>query len=116
VPASLHVIAGDDPELLTKLTEAAEAAGLRPTLPVRLRTVPPAAEIILAIGSAGAFTALYQIIGSLLKKNENRELTLKLGDVELTLKGHTLPEEEALLERLAPELLAERRTQGSRNS
>jgi len=66
--------------------------------------VPPT-EIIVALGSAGVFSALYQTISSYLTRNQDKELTLEKGDTKITIKGHTLPEEMKLLELFAPELL-----------
>lgn len=63
------------------------------------------AEVIVAVGSAGIFTAVYQAIASYLKRHKDRELTLKKGEVAITIKGHSLPEETDLLKALAPELL-----------
>jgi len=63
------------------------------------------AEIIVALSSAGIFTAVYQTISSYLIRNQARELTLTKGKVTITIKGHSLPEETELLKKLAPELL-----------
>jgi hypothetical protein len=102
VEETLRIIIDDDAPLLAELREAAETAGLSPRSPPRVRGV---ADILLAIGSAGAFTAVYQIIASVLKKDAERELTLKLGEVVLTVKGHNLPEEQKLLSLLMPKLV-----------
>lgn len=66
--------------------------------------IPPT-EVIVALGSAGVFSALYQSISSYLMRNQNRELTLEKGKVKITIKGHSLPEEMELLKEIAPELL-----------
>lgn len=63
------------------------------------------AEVIVALSSAGIFTVVYQAIASYLARNRDRELTLTKGKVSITIKGHSLPEENELLKRLAPELL-----------
>lgn len=78
-----------------------------PNLPdyeLRHGAISPA-EIIVALGSAGIFTAVYQAIASYLTRNQARELTLTKGKVTITIKGHSLPEESELLKQLAPELL-----------
>jgi hypothetical protein len=72
-----------------------------------------ALEVLLALGSAGAFTVFYQTIAAYLKRDEGRELTLEKGDVRITLKGRNLPEELALIRKLAPELLPQAGEQGS---
>jgi hypothetical protein len=76
------------------------------TVPVpRTRSLPIPAEIVVAIGSAGAFTALYQVINKFLERNKDRELRLESQGRALTIKAHSLPEEQALLKQLAPELV-----------
>ena len=61
-------------------------------------------EIVIALGSAGAFTALYQILCKFLERNKDRVLTLERNDVKLILKGHSMPEEKDPLDQLVPEL------------
>lgn len=75
-----------------------------PDFKLRHGAISPA-EIIVALGSAGIFTAVYQTIASYLTRNQSRELTLTKGKITLTIKGHSLPEETELLKKLAPELL-----------
>lgn len=76
--------------------------------PFKLRhgAISPA-EVIVALGSAGVFTVVYQCIASYLTRNQGRELTLTKGDVTITIKGHSLPDQTALIAKLAPELLAQ---------
>ena len=62
-------------------------------------------ELIIALGSAGVFSAVYQAISSYLTRNQNREITLTKGKTTITIKGHSLPDEKELLKTLAPELL-----------
>ena len=75
-----------------------------PGFELRHGAISPA-EVIIALGSAGIFTTIYQTIVSYLTRNQNRELTLTKGKVTITIKGHSLPEETVLLKKLAPELL-----------
>lgn len=76
------------------------------TLPVlRTRSLPVPAEIVVAIGSAGAFTAFYQVINKFLERNKDRELRLEGNGRSLSIKAHSLLEEQALLKQLAPELI-----------
>lgn len=63
------------------------------------------AEIIISLASAGVFSVTYQAIASFFARNQGRELTLTKGDVTITIKGHSLPDETELIEKLAPELL-----------
>jgi len=65
-------------------------------------------QILVSLGSAGAFTALYQVISKFLEKNKDRELTIERKGIKVVIKGHGLPEEYILLEMLAPELKAGR--------
>lgn len=75
-----------------------------PDFELRHGAISPA-EVIVALGSAGIFTAVYQTIASYLTRNQSRELTLTKGKVTITIKGHSLPEETELLKKLAPELI-----------
>jgi hypothetical protein len=75
-----------------------------PDFELRHGAVSPA-EVIIALGSAGVFTAVYETIKSYLERNQSRELTLAKGEVSVTIKGHTMPQERELLKLLAPELL-----------
>ncbi len=107
----LHFRADNQPDLLAELEKEAKEVGLNPTRPARMRNIP-LQEIIVGLGSAGAFTALFQLISNLLLKNKDRELIIISKGTTLTLKGHSLPEEKELLERLLPEF-AEAKTEAS---
>lgn len=65
----------------------------------------PTMDIIIALGSAGAFTALYQVINKLLDKNKGRTVKIERGKTKVSLTGYSLPEVKELMEQLAPELL-----------
>jgi hypothetical protein len=96
-------------ELQTELNESIKKVGINTeSRTARIRGVS-ANEIIIALGSAGAFTALYQVISQFLLKNKDREITIERKGLKLTLKGHNLLEEKALLEQLAPELISKTR-------
>ena len=94
-----------DHQLISELDEALTTAGLAPRSPARMRTLPGAAEIIVALGSAGAFTALYQIISKLLERHKDREIKIERAGCSISLKAHGFTEEKELLKLLAPELL-----------
>lgn len=57
-------------------------------------------EIIVALGSAGAFSVLYQIVNSYLRRSDDREVTFEKDDMKITIKGHSLPEEKVLFRQL----------------
>jgi len=69
------------------------------------RGIPHVGEIIVAIGSAGAFQALYQVICKVLEKNKDREIIVVRKDKQITIKGHSLPEEKDIIRQIAPELI-----------
>lgn len=98
---------GDD-SFESEATQALQDAGIEVRKPPRMRSASPM-DIIVALGSAGAFTALYQVICKLLDKKE-RALTIERGDTKISLKGCSLQEMKELLEQLAPELLTETRS------
>lgn len=72
------------------------------------RNVPIPFEVIIALGSAGAFTALYQIICKVIGKNEAREVVIEKDGVKISIKGHSLPEQKELLDKLLPQLETKR--------
>jgi hypothetical protein len=103
---TLHFRAEGDPDLLAELEKEAELRGLAPTRPARMRTVPLPLEVIVALGSAGVFTAIFQTLSSVLLRNKDRELTVTIPSQgkAITLKGHDLHEEKELLRLLALDL------------
>lgn len=64
--------------------------------------------IMVALSSAGVFTAVYKAISIYLNRFNAKELTLTKNDITITIKGHSLPEEKELIQMLAPELLPEK--------
>lgn len=89
--------------LAVELANAMKTAGLNISRGPRRRG-EPVMDIILTLGSAGAFTALYQIICKLFEKNKDRKLVIKYKGGEIEITGHSLPEELSLLQKIAPEL------------
>lgn len=94
----------NDETMAVEVERAIDEAGTEVRRSLRTRGGFPT-EIVVALGSAGAFTALYQIISNILEKDKNRELTIERDGNKITLKGHTLPEEKQLLRELAPDLI-----------
>ncbi len=64
--------------------------------------------LVLTLGSAGAFTAVYQVLVKFLERNKDREITLQRGDTKITIRGHSLHEERALIRELYPESFIQR--------
>jgi hypothetical protein len=81
----LAAIGGDDKVYLETRSEARG---------VGLNTI---SSMLVALGSAGAFTALYRVIASYIGRNKERELVLEINGNKLSVKGHSLPEEKELL-------------------
>ncbi len=69
----------------------------------------PLVDLVVTLGSAGVFTALYQIIFKLVEKNKDRSITIKFKKGEITINGHSLPEELDLLRIVAPELMDQKK-------
>jgi hypothetical protein len=86
-----------EPDLVAELTPEARQADIPVTVPARFREPAMLAEIIIALGSAGALTAAFQVLSSFLTKNSTRVLKITRGDTSLTIGSHTLPEEHELL-------------------
>ena len=104
----LQLCFGKDASFAAEAMQALQNAGIDFRKTPRMRGVSPM-DIIIALGSAGAFTALYRVISKLLDKNKDREVTIKRGETEICLKGYSLPETNELLEQFAPELLKKNR-------
>lgn len=64
---------------------------------------PEISEIIVGLGSAGAFTAFYKIICKLLEKNKSREFHFVRGNTEIHINGHNILDEKELLKIIAAE-------------
>lgn len=90
--------------LMKELMDALKLKDLEFKQPVGLRNDLAISEIIVALTSAGAFTAIYQIIASILKKNEKRKIMVKTPKTTISIEGHSISDEESLLKILAPEL------------
>jgi len=58
--------------------------------------------IIVALGSAGAFTALYHALGKFLKRNKDKTLVLMRGNQKAIIKGHSRRDENELVSKLFP--------------
>ena len=54
-------------------------------------------QVLVALGSAGAFSAIYQLVSSFLNRNKDREVTLERQGVRIVLKGHSFLEEQELV-------------------
>jgi len=74
-----------------------------------MRSLPQGLEFLVAIGSAGAFSAFYQITTKVLERHKDREIRIETSGNSVSLKGHSLAEEQMLLRELAPELVGIRR-------
>lgn len=61
------------------------------------------AEIMIALGSAGAFTAAYQIIKAFLDRHQNTEVSVQQGDRHASFKGYSAPDARTLLRETFPD-------------
>ena len=104
MPIVFQLHFGKDASFLAETTQALHDVGIEVREPPTMRSVSPG-DIIVALGSAGAFTALYQVIFKLLEKNKNRAVTFEYEKTKISVTGYSLPEVKELLEQLAPELL-----------
>jgi hypothetical protein len=91
--------------LINEIKEAVDQVGLSTYRPAQIRDVAATLEIIIAFGSAGTFTMIYRIISLVLQKDKSREINIKCGDKQLSLKGHSLPAEMELIKTLVPDLI-----------
>jgi hypothetical protein len=102
--ASLRLLSLDT-EVQNELVERLNSVAIKHEVPARRlsplrhrRGVPSGAELIVALGSAGVFTAVWQIVREIVKRHSSREVIISIGQVSITVKGHTHQEEEKLLE------------------
>ena len=93
--------------LANELVDALKTGGLEISRGPRTRG-EPIVDIIVALGSVGAFTSLYKIICNFFIKDKDRKLIIKHKGGEIEIVGHSLPDEMALLQKIAPDL-AERK-------
>jgi len=108
---SIKLVVSLDPHeigLVTELIDSMKAANVDVSRGPRQRGMP-VADIILTLSSAGAFTALYQVISKALEKNKDRKIVIKSKNKEIEITGHSLPEELMLLQKLAPELIKQKK-------
>ena len=67
----------------------------------------PTSELIIALGSAGVFSAAFQAICRYFEKDRNRSITVEIGKKKVVINGHKLPEERELIDYLLPEFKRE---------
>lgn len=107
----LRVITEDDATLTDEIEQALKEEGLDTRRPRTRGSI----EIVVALGSAGAFTALYQVLAKLLERNQGKEVTLERRGTKISLKGLSMHETNELLEQLTPELIARDTPKGKRS-
>jgi hypothetical protein len=89
---------------------AAEATRAIQEEDIQVRKVPQSRnvgglDLLISLGSAGAFTAFYQILCKILEKNKEKEISIERGGTKVTIKGYSFLDTQQILEKLAPELL-----------
>ena len=73
---------------------------------------PAVKDMLVILGSVGAFSALWKIICTYLERNKNRELTIEREGRKVGIKGHNLPEEESLMSRLLQDTIRTKDNEG----
>ena len=102
-----NINVGNDPILITEITKLITETGIEIYDRYLRRRGIPHLDIIVALGSAGAFTALYQVICKYLEKNKDREITIEREGTKICIKGHSVPEEKEFLKTFAIESMKE---------
>ena len=102
--SSLRILISD-PEVQSELIERLESIRIEHEVqrmqqsPLwRRRGTPAYGELLVALGSAGVFTTVWRIVTEIVKRHRSREVIISLGEVSITVKGHTHQEEEKLLQ------------------
>jgi hypothetical protein len=62
-------------------------------------------DVVVALGSAGIFTAIYKVITTFIDRNKSRSVSLSVGNKKITITGHNMPEEVLVLNAILPELV-----------
>lgn len=101
----IHIYIQGEDNLISSLIDASSNMQFKITRPVSLRDDTNLTTVIATLGSAGVFTAFFQILTRLLQNNKDRELLIERKGAKIVLKGHSLPEEKELISYIAPELL-----------
>ena len=104
MPTVFQLHFGRDASFAAEAAQTLRDAGIEVREPPRMRSAS-SMDIIVALSSAGVFTALYQVICKLIEKNKDRSVTIERGKTKISLNGYSLPEMKELLEQLAPEFL-----------
>jgi len=93
----------DEVALVAELAETMKRAGLNVSQGPRKRG-EPVSDIVVMLGSTGAFTVLYKIMFKFLEKDKDRKIVLKYKDGEIEIVGHSMPEELELIQKFKPYL------------
>ena len=90
---------------LTKSTkDLGELSVTRPSTSARMRSFGiPFEQIMIALGSAGAFTALCRLLSKYLERYRDREVIVEKDGTKISLKGLPEPEVKNLLIKLLPD-------------
>ncbi len=103
----LRIHLGNDAALAEEAVQAIKDAGIDIRSPRLKREVisSEVIQIIIALGSAGAFTALCNAIVELLKKHEGWEVTIENKEgKKIIIKGPTLTGIRQLLNDIVPDM------------
>ena len=106
----VHLDVTGQPILVRELEVGLKLAGLDTVTPGRMLPADVPVEIIVTLGSAGAFTALHHVLASVLRKDSARELTIAVPSTgaRITVKGHNLKDEKELLRAVGSDLFEPR--------
>ncbi len=62
------------------------------------RATPPIMDIIVTLGSAGVFTALYRVLLKLIEKYKDAEIKIERDKTKATIKGYNPKQAKAMLD------------------
>lgn len=96
----LRIHIGNDAAFSAEATQAFKEAGIETRTP-RRRGGPLPLDIIIALGSAGAFSTVYQIFAKLLDKDKGRAVTIETKNTKISVTGFSLSQVKEFLEHLA---------------
>jgi hypothetical protein len=106
ITADLLAITVDNEVQSEEIVSELERAGLSVQRgAIRTRGAAAAIDVLVALGSAGVLTIVYQCLTVWCARHEDRELTLEFKGRKITMKGHSPPEQMDVLRQLAPEFL-----------
>lgn len=107
----IKIDAGGDPTSIEELCESiSENDELQLLTPLRTRGTL-LSEIVITLGTIGAFEFLWSLLKRISNKNETKEFTLTKDKTSISFKGYSQKDINEVIKALAPELIEEKKNE-----